>query len=493
MSDIITNTTNTNDCKVFKVYLSKYTATTISTVNGINVTDALNNLQNSKLDKGTYTGNAQDLKNSIDSKLNKPTTTSNTTSYPFVVGEDGNGNSARLPAGDLGKNFFNSDLSNTTARNHTMNAGVTVNTLGNPHTLSGLPNKNADIANFRKVRVQNTSGLDSVVDSKNILIDMPSQLSDTEKTSWKTQMNGGWTTATMSVSSILPPFIDKSKNYNTFITLNGANLNLNPASFSVEILDLSNNVVVTIPNSQVQLNSVGTSITFYYNFNSIPLGNYKVRLWNGVAYYISSLTLNVVATLNNIDLSSAVWQKQELELGKLTTSNNSLTGNLQSTTNFSTTPFLAGLLNIPNLTLNDDFIISCTFLGLGGHSSSNTINAAFGLSTSLNITGIVNAISYGVNVRQYQTKASAAIVGGSGQTAPLNTNLNTSFAFDLIISKSGNLLNIAILNPNSGSPVISTVTITPSSQPISLAFFGECNGNQAYTTSFNTVNVIKIN
>ena len=81
--DIITNTTNTNDCKVFKVYLSKYTVTTISanevinnsTVNGINVTDALNNLQNT-----------------VDSKLNKPTTTSNTTSYPYVVGEDGNDN-----------------------------------------------------------------------------------------------------------------------------------------------------------------------------------------------------------------------------------------------------------------------------------------------------------------------------------------------------------------------------------------------------------------
>lgn len=82
---------------------------------------------------------AQDLKNNIDSKLDKPTTTSNTASYPFVVGEDGNGNSARLPAGDLGKNFFNSDLNNTTARNHTMNAGVTVNTLGNPiHCLAYL-------------------------------------------------------------------------------------------------------------------------------------------------------------------------------------------------------------------------------------------------------------------------------------------------------------------------------------------------------------------
>ena len=91
--------------------------------------------------------------------LNRPTTTSNTTTYPFVVGEDGNGNSARLPAGDLGKNFFNSDLSNTTARNHTMNAGVTVNTLGNPYSITGLPNKNTDITNFDNVvRYNPTTG-----------------------------------------------------------------------------------------------------------------------------------------------------------------------------------------------------------------------------------------------------------------------------------------------------------------------------------------------
>ena len=77
MSDIITNTTNTNDCKVFKVYLSKYTATTISsnevinksTVNGINVTNALNNLQNTKLDKGTYVGTAQDLYDRFEGKI----------------------------------------------------------------------------------------------------------------------------------------------------------------------------------------------------------------------------------------------------------------------------------------------------------------------------------------------------------------------------------------------------------------------------------------
>lgn len=122
-----------------------------------NEATARTNADNQKLDKGNYTGTAQDLKTEIGGKLTKPTTTSNTTSYPFVVGEDGNGNSARLPAGDLGKNFFNSDLSNTTARNHTMNAGVTINTLGNPYSITGLPNKESDTTNFDKVLKYNPS------------------------------------------------------------------------------------------------------------------------------------------------------------------------------------------------------------------------------------------------------------------------------------------------------------------------------------------------
>ena len=150
------------------------------------------------------------LQTALDGKLNKPTSTGNTTSHPYVVGEDGNGNSARLPAGDLGKNFFNSDLSNTTARNHTMNAAVTVNTLGNPHTLAGLPNKNADIANFRKVRVQNASGLDAVVDSKNLLTDGMTSMTDNEKDAWRIanrKSTETYSTGSPQVNAILPPVI----------------------------------------------------------------------------------------------------------------------------------------------------------------------------------------------------------------------------------------------------------------------------------------------
>ena len=171
--------------------------------------------------------NINGLQTALDGKLNKPTTTSNTTSYPYVVGEDGNGNSARLPAGDLGKNFFNSDLSNTTARNHTMKAGVTVNTLGNPHTLSGLPNKNTDIANFRKVRVQNTGGLDAVVDSKNLLTDGMTSMTDAEKDAWRLanrKSTETYSTGSPQVDAILPPVINGNETFNQFITIVGLNL-----------------------------------------------------------------------------------------------------------------------------------------------------------------------------------------------------------------------------------------------------------------------------
>ena len=308
MSDIITNTTSTNDCKVFKVYLSKYTFANVSsnevinksTVNGINVTNALNNLQNGK--------------------LNKPTTTSNTTSYPYVVGEDGNGNSARLPAGDLGKNFFNSDLSNTTARNHTMNAGVTVKTLGNPHTLSGLPNKNADITNFRKVRVQNASGLDSVVDSKNLLTDGMTSMSDAEKDAWRlAQRKTGenYSTGQPRIDTILPPVINNSNDYIQYVTLVGLNLflnNSNPSTAMVKLKrykDINSNTVpeTVIDITNYQVYQQNTSIlSFGINYSTLQSGYYKVEVTHNGIVNIGTSDLLVSNTVNTNTIVLDSWE-----------------------------------------------------------------------------------------------------------------------------------------------------------------------------------------
>lgn len=283
-----------------------------------NEATARTNADNQKLDKGNYTGTAQDLKTEIGGKLTKPTTTSNTTSYPFVVGEDGNGNSARLPAGDLGKNFFNSDLSNTTARTHTMNAGITVNTLGNPHTLSGLPNKNTDITNFRKVRVQNTSGLDSVVDSKNLLTDGVTSMTDAEKDAWRlAQRKTGenYSIGQPRIDFVFPSYINNSITYVQPLVLYGINLyidNQTPNSIVQlnRVEDINGNKVNELYNiTNFEVSPLRTNqIVLMLDWSLYPKGKYKFKVLNN---FLQSTVSDGFVILNDSvpnQLNSITWQ-----------------------------------------------------------------------------------------------------------------------------------------------------------------------------------------
>ena len=315
--------------------------------------------------------NIQGLQTALDTKLNKPTTTANTTTHPFVVGEDGNGNSARLPAGDLGKNFFNSDLSNTTARNHTMNAGVTVKTLGNPHTLSGLPNKNADITNFRKVRVQNTSGLDSVVDSKNLLTDGVTSMTDTEKDAWRlAQRKTGenYSTGQPRVDFILPFKLSKSINGIQYFSCIGSNLLLNLSDFQVKLINTGTGV--EYPVSVVNTSASTTSqFSIGYDISTLPTGTYRVYVRNELNVNIDTTTFDVVDNISYSDLSYITWQKNVLTSGDFTGSM-AIGGNInrqspnitgEPLTNVRKIEFLSSeILNA--LEANGNFIIEIDFL-----------------------------------------------------------------------------------------------------------------------------------
>ena len=143
-----------------------------------------------------------------------------------------------------------------------MNAGVTVNTLGNPHTLSGLPNKNADIANFRKVRVQNTSGLDAVVDSKNLLTDGLTSMTDAEKDAWRLAQRKTGETYSIGqprIDFVFPSYINNSITYVQPLVLYGINLYIDNQT----------------PNSIVQLNRVedinGNAVNELYNITNFEV------------------------------------------------------------------------------------------------------------------------------------------------------------------------------------------------------------------------------
>ena len=137
---------------------------------------------------------------------------------------------------------------------------------------------------------------------------LPDNLTDFEKTEWKTKMNGGWTTATMSVG-LITPMVIKLEDSPSWLMLKGANLNLNPTNFKIEIMSKDGlTVLATIPNSQVQLYTNGTDLTFWYNFYSLGINEYKIRLNNGIATYIAPLTFRVSQNIDFIDLSNNTWE-----------------------------------------------------------------------------------------------------------------------------------------------------------------------------------------
>ena len=194
---------------------------------------------------------------------------------------------------NIGENFFSADLSNTSARNHTMNAGVTVNTLGNPHILSGLPNKNTDITNFRKVRVQNANGLDSVVDSKNLLTDGVTSMTDAEKDAWRLaqrKTDENYSTGQPRIDLISPININNSYNYTQYVSVIGLNLYINTGASIVKLVRVKDENGVNITPEETLINASDIQ-TFSTNFQILVLGiNFFGKAKGYYKIYITSFT-----------------------------------------------------------------------------------------------------------------------------------------------------------------------------------------------------------
>ena len=212
---------------------------------------------------------------------------------------------------NIGENFFSADLSNTTARNHTMNAGVTINTLGNPYSLTGLPNKNEDITNFRKVRVQNTSGLDSVVDSKDLLTDGITSMTDAEKDAWRLaqrKSNENYNTSTPQILVVNPFLIKNTDNFHLAVVVTGSNLFIDLANSIVtmkRVKDSNGNPVsdAEINITQYVRNSESNNLIMliYYNFYNRTTGYYELKIQN--QYGLQTLTSPQFLVVENYDLT----------------------------------------------------------------------------------------------------------------------------------------------------------------------------------------------
>ncbi|MEC3875924.1 hypothetical protein [Chryseobacterium salviniae] len=244
---------------------------------------------------------------------------------------------------------------------------------------------------------------------------LANSLTEAQKTTWKTVMNGGGSTGTMSVAIITPPVVDKQdKNY--WLTLKGANLSLSPANFSVQIVDSTGtNVVATIPNSQVQLYTNGIDLTFYYNFKDLPIGQYRIRLNNGVATMTTgaAVVINVVSTLSTQDLSSTTWNIKTFNdfVSPLNTASGSSFGlsvdaNVKALASDST--FIVSALSSSVIPANTNFYLECSITIATAQGGSDTTggNVYFGITgvASNNILSLLPFLFYrGRNYGSWQS------------------------------------------------------------------------------------------
>ncbi|ANF50525.1 hypothetical protein A0O34_08325 [Chryseobacterium glaciei] len=416
-----------------------------------------------------------DTREKLNNKLDKPLIDGNVQDYNKIVGLNSNGEVAKLPAGDLGKNVANSALTSIAGAGLTLGADWTMNTSGRNYSVTGLADVSSD-STFNIFLSQNPAGKVGKTNGKQPFLSLPTTLSNAEKTAWKTAMNGGWTTNTMSVGAISPLLI-KLENEITYISLRGANLNLNPTSFKVEIMDVTGSTVLaTIPNSQVQLDTTGLSLTFYHNFYSLGVNEYKIRLWNGVAYYVTPTSFEIVNNVNEIDLHGLSWNTKVY--------NNNVTSKAYATNNII---YFNPDNSIKPPLFESEYVFNAkTQLPL--FNAGDNWYLEMNISTNLRISPIQSiGFSTGNSTNLTNDLFGSLDITGYGYVSALNSNWAYSQTFKFVLIKKGQLLTKVLSGvTNNGVPnvVINTETILNNDDLYLGAIFN--NTTETGDTSFET-------
>lgn len=242
----------------------------------------------------------------VAKKLDVPT--ENATNEYVILGDG-----STTPKGDLGKNFANTDLVVSANRKHTGTASVE---LAMPMIYSnasqrfpGLVDKSSDATYVALLGMDNQGNAGKLTALGNVLESGLQTISSEQALRIGQLLNGGkGSSGAISVNLISPPLFELENN-NVYIVLRGSNLFLNSNSMEVAIVNpISNKVLATVPNSQVQLYSDGLSLVFYYNFSTLGIGEYKIRLTSGTKILYTTLKFSIVQKVESILPSEITWE-----------------------------------------------------------------------------------------------------------------------------------------------------------------------------------------
>jgi len=273
-------------------------------------------------------------------------------------------------------------------------------------------------------------------------------LTATQALSLSHLLNGGAGSAgAMSVNLISPPIIQNQYNTIEYVLLRGANLDLNSNSMSVEILAADKTTLVaTIPNNQVQLDSEGLNLIFYYNFHNFPVGQHFIRITSGVKTYITSLDLNVVQSIQNVDLSTITWDYVYANDAAPLLEDIANSGNftIKTQTGASTTP-KTSLKSSELFKQGEDFLLELT-INLTAKPQYVAIARSLigiGYSSTQNSTSIASQISFG-----YDSPFSAPAINIYNNNRQIDL-ISTPNQIVITFVKTGNIFRTVIGNSNS--------------------------------------------
>ena len=292
---------------------------------------------------------------------------------------------------------------------------------------SGIVDKSAD-ATYNQLLGVDSNGYASKVNGKTVFINLPDILTESEKTAWKTKMNGGWTTQTMSVFSLSPLVFPKSDEF-CFMVLSGANLNLNPVNFKIEIISaISQNVIAEIPNNQVNLIS-SSSLNFYYNFKDLAESEYKLKITNGLASYITPLAFYVKANIDYINLSTNTWETWKHNIDSVVVTETPQV--LQTINTLQTSEYYGKVVNTKLSKVlfeaNDNFVLTYTIIQ-GANTNANP-NLKIGITDLSDVNNLDN------NIIQVITRFSGPQIQNSINGAIVNSISNSPTTVTIIKDK----------------------------------------------------------
>lgn len=261
-------------------------------------------------DLGDEVGNGLTKQEIADQYLAKPETT---VAFPNIINKwvallTDAGDTVKMLAGDLGKNIANSKLVSVLNAGLDLGANWTLDTKGYLYKILGLADKSSD-STYSKFLGQDANGNVAIV-GYGALRQVFTGLASNQALELGQLLNGGsGSDGALSVNAISPPIVQNRFNSVEYILLRGINLNLNVLSKKIEILSFDKTtVLVDIPDNQIQVNPSGIDLIFYYNFNNFPIGEYFIRITSGAKVFVTTISLKVVAQIENVNTSSITWE-----------------------------------------------------------------------------------------------------------------------------------------------------------------------------------------